>query len=198
MSAVNGFHAMYRTEIDYEINLADNLYIAGLLRYGKSFARRVRQDPAAVFSRMQFTRLRSACGADCYILQGDTLRGVDASFFVPRPTNAEILSPSHPAWPDFHQRLGAELMRPDFNFWYGGARVMMQEEISTEYWPLCSAQLIGQLGCAIAESLCVLRAMLCDNDECIHESAERVWNRTRLIKGRTAFDAVEGWHTQPQ
>jgi hypothetical protein len=198
MSDATGFHAQYRTDIDQEINLADNLYIAGLFRYGQSFARRARTDPAALLRRMHYTRLRNFFEVACYIVQGKSLHDVAPEHFVPRPTNAEILTPSHPAWADFHQRLGAELMRPDFDFWYGGARVLMQEEISTEYWPLCSAQVIGQLGCAVAESLCVLRAMLCDNDRCIHEGAQRIWNNSRTYKKRAAFDSVDGWHTQPQ
>jgi hypothetical protein len=195
MCAATGFHGKYQTDIDHEINCADNLYIAGIYRWGESFTTRLRTDPAAVFSRMRYTRLNHFFGNACYIMQGYTFRNVEAHHFVPRPTNAEILTPSHPEWVEFAERLGAELMRPDFDLWYGGARVLMQEEISTEYWPLCSAQLIAELGFAIAESLCVYRAHHCETDARIHDSAERIWKNVRPFKGRTAFDADDGWHT---
>jgi hypothetical protein len=195
MSAATGFHAKYPTEIDHEINCSENLWLAGIYRWGAdSFQRRVRTDPAAVFARMHYTRLNNWGQSPCYLFQGRAFNDVFAAHYVPRPTNAEILTPSHPAWVEFEERLGAELMRPDFDFWYGGARVVMQQEISTEYWPLCSAQLVGELGFAIAESLCALRAINCNTDAEIHDRAARVWRCSRGSKSRPAFDADANWH----
>jgi hypothetical protein len=194
MCAATGFHAKYQTDIDHEINCAENLFIAGIFRWGDSFASRLRTDPAAIFAKMRYQRLNNFGQVPCYVMQGRAFEGVFEKHFVPRPSNADILTPSSPEWPEFAERLGAELMRPDFDFWYGGARTLIQDEISTEYWPLCSAQLIAELGFAIAESLCIYRAYNCETDARIHESAERIWNNARPFRGRTAFDADEGWH----
>jgi hypothetical protein len=180
----SGFHATYPTAIDDEINLADNLYIAALFRWGKWRLPRVaRTDPASVFSGMAYLRKRDLFGVPCGIVQGAPYEAHT------RATNDAILTPSHAAWGEFQERLHAELQCPDFDERFGGARVLMQEEITTEYWPLCSANIIAMLGFAVAESLCLLRCFMGDDDREIHDHAASMWRKTKPRRGRVPFDA---------
>jgi hypothetical protein len=183
MTYTAGFHATYPTEIDSEINLADNLHITVLMRWGMFRLPRVlRTDPAAALSKLSYLRKPDFFGIPCACIQG-----VSADPHT-RATNEQILTPSHMAWDEFQERLHAELQCPDFEWRYGGARVVMQEEISTEYWPLCSANIIADMGFAVAESLCVYRSFLGDTDERIHDHTASLWRSTKPRPGHAAFD----------
>lgn len=184
MTYTAGFHATYPTEIDSEINLADNLHITVLMRWGMFRLPRVlRTDPAAALSKLCYLRKPDFFGIPCACIQG-----VSADPHT-RATNEQILTPSHMAWDEFQERLHAELQCPDFEWRYGGARVVMQEEISTEYWPLCSANIIADMGFAIAESLCVLRSFLGATDQGIHDHTRSMWHKTKPRPGVVPFDA---------
>lgn len=184
MTYTAGFHATYQTELDQEINLADNLYAAALLRWGRWRLPRVaRTDPASVFRWMAYVRKPMVFDVPCGILMG-----------VPydchtRATNDTILTPSHMAWDEFQQRLHAELQCPDFDDRFGGARIIMQEEITTEYWPLCSASIVAAMGFAVAESLCLFRCFLGRTDQEIHDHTASLWRKTKPRRGRVPFDA---------
>ena len=186
MTVAAGFHATYPTSIDQEIYLADNLHIAALLRWGMwRLPRVLRTDPAAVFEKMAYMRAHNFFDVPCACIHG-----------VPtdphtRATNDHILTPSHTAWQEFQERLHAALQCPNFEWHYGAARIVMQEEISTEYWPLCSASIIAQMGYAVAESLCVFRSFLGDTDRGIHDHTQGLWQKTKARPDRTPFDAAK-------
>lgn len=184
MAFTTGFHATYPTEIDDEISLADNLYCAAYFRWGMWRLPRVaRTDPASIFARMAYLRKHDLFGIPCGIIQGAP--------FEPhtRATNDAILTPSHAAWDEFQERLHAEIQCPDFEQRFGGARLIMQEEITTEYWPLCSANIVASLGFAVAESLCVFRCFLGRTDQGIHDHTASLWRKTKPRRGHVPFDA---------
>lgn len=179
-----GFHSTYRTEIDSEIYLADNIYTAALLRWGMWRLPRVaRTNPASVFEWMAYIRKPGLFGIECGIIHGVP------SEPVAKVTNDAILTPSHMAWEEFQERLHAELQCPDFEERFGGARYIMQEEITTEYWPLCSASIVASMGFAVAESLCLFRCFLGRTDEEIHDHTASLWHKTKPRPGRVPFDA---------
>ena len=179
-----GFHATYKTEINEEIALANALYIAAFMRWGIWRVPRVmRTDPANVFAGMAYLRKPDLFGIPCGIVYGAPFEKHT------RASNDAILTPSHTAWDEFQERLHAELQCPDFENRYGGARIFMQEEISTEYWPLCSASIVASMGFAIGESLCVMRCFLGDTDESIHDHTASLWRKTKPRRGCKSFDA---------
>lgn len=183
MKIARGFHAQYPTSIDDEIDLARELRVAALLRWGIwKLPRMLRTDPAAVLRRMAYCRHHTQhdTGWQC-------LLGVP---FEPqtRATNDQILTPSHPEWAEFRERLDAELACPDFDDFYGASQLVFHDSIQTEYWPLCSAQLIADLGFAVGESLCLFACFLGDTDAKIADHVESMWKKTRPSKIRPAFD----------
>jgi hypothetical protein len=184
--AYTGFHAEIRTSIEDEISLAEALYVACIMRYGDRVNRMLRTDPAKVFSMMRYARLQPIGSSEFVIWQGN---GYGRDLGCRRPTNDEILTPSHSAWPEFHKRLGSELMRPDFDFWYAPRRFKTAIGVTYEFWPLCTAQLIGTIGCSIAESLCLLVSFHCSDDQQIHERVERIWHNVQPHSRRPAFDS---------
>lgn len=105
-----------------------------------------------------------------------------------RASNDTILTPSHMAWDEFQERLHAELQCPDFDEQYGGARILIQEEISTEYWPLCSASIVAGMGFAVGESLCLMRCYLGNTDQHIHDHTASLWQKTKPRPGCIPFD----------
>lgn len=183
MKITRGFHAAYPTDIDDEISLARDLHIAARLRWGMlKLPRMMRTDPAAVLGKMVYCRVNGLFDVPCACLKA-----------VPtdpqsRATNDQILTPSHALWNDFQQRLEAELVCPDFHDYYGASRVVFHDSIETEYWPLCSAQLIADLGFAVAETLCVFLSFLGDTDERITQHVESLWHKTKPSRLRPAFD----------
>lgn len=183
MSFATGFHATYPSEIEDEIGLADNMYTAAFLHWGMWRLPRVaRTDPASLFASMAYARRPDLLDLPCAIVYG-----------VPeqqecKASNDQILTPSHMAWDEFQERLHAELQCPDFEQRFGGARYFMQEEITTEYWPLCSANIVAQMGFAVAESLCVMRCFLGRTDQYIHDHTASLWSTTKPRPGRTPFD----------
>ena len=184
MACVTGFHATYKTETDSEIYLADNLYTAAFLRWGMWRLPRVaRTNPASVCRWMAYMRKPGLFDLPCGIVYGAPYEPHT------RATNDTILTPSHTAWDEFQSRLHAELQCPDFEDRFGGARYLMQEEITTEYWPLCSANIIASLGFAVAESLCIMRCFMGRDDQCIHDHAASLWHKTKPRRNHTPFDA---------
>jgi hypothetical protein len=185
MNITRGFHATFPTDIDDELTLALKLHEAAVLRWGRwKLPRMLRTDPAAVLGRMAYMRPRDFFGVPCA-----TVRGAP---FMPetRATNADILTPSHPEWDEFMERLNAELICPDFDDYYGAKQIVLHDSIETEYWPLCSAQIVSGLGFAIAETLAVFLSFLGDTDEGISKYVESGWHRTKPSKIRPAFDAL--------
>lgn len=180
----SGFHATYPTHLDSEIDLADSLYIAGMMIWGRwRFPRVMRTDPAAFFARMAYMRRCDFFGEPCAIVQA-----VPADSHT-RATIENILTPSHAAWEEFQERLHAELQCPDFDWTYGAARMIRFDEITTEYWPLCSASIVASMGFAVAESLCLFRCFLGSSDEWIHDHTASLWHKTKPRPGRVPFDA---------
>jgi len=188
--AYTGFHAAMPTPIDDEISLAESLLIACIMRFGGRKCRMLRTDPAKVFSMMRFARVRLERGADEPIRHA-VWQGGRQSWGYRRPTNDEILTPSHARWEDFRQRLVAETLRPDFDFWYAPQRYETPAGVTSDFWPLCSAQLLGEMGFAIAESLALFAAFHCRSDGDILEFMEGIWSRTKPDTRRPAFDSDE-------
>lgn len=190
MTATARFHARFRSDLDDEIGLAENLYIAALFRWGKvRLPRLLRTDPAAVFQPLAYAREPGAFGWRCLLIHGwDVCR-------ESRAGNEFILSPAHAHWNDFHQRLGAELISPDFDWQYGPASTCGCRGGGKEYWPLCAASLVAEFGCAVAESLALFAAFMGDTDRDIHDHVETLWNQTRPRPGTVPFDLRNGGAT---
>lgn len=183
MKITRGFHAEYQTAISDEIELARELRVSALLRWGMwKLPRMLRTDPAAVLGKMAYCRVKDYFGLPC-----GCVMGVPCEEHT-RATNEQILTPSHPEWTEFQQRLEAELVCPDFDDYYGAAQVVHHDSIHTEYWPLCSAQLVAELGFAVAETLCLFACFLGDTDENIVKHVESMWTKTLPSKIRPAFD----------
>jgi hypothetical protein len=177
------FHTAMPTDIADEIDLAENLILGGWMRYGKEpFARRLRTDPAEVFRRCHYLRLAPGKSPDrgCRIATG--FRGDDDYLGYPtKATNDDILTPSHGRWLEFSERLLSLLVADDFAWRYAPA--------GDDYWPLASAEIVRGMGFAVAESLAVFGAFSGTDDRGIYDLVERVWRRTRPLKGRAPFDA---------
>lgn len=185
MNISRGFHQRFPTDIGDEISLARELYQAARVRWGLFKSPRMfRTDPAALFRLMQYARLSSYEESSWHFALGIPMQDHT------KPTNAEILTPSHPEWIEFQERLEAELVCPDFEEFYGASQTVFHDSIETEYWPLCSAQLIASLGFAVAESLVVMANFLGRTDETIAKHVESLWRSTKPSKVRPAFDAV--------
>jgi hypothetical protein len=183
-----GFHAAIPTPIDEEISLAESLTIGCMMRFGSERdSRMLRTDPAKVFSMMWFARVttlpQDGEPSHCFVYHGGR-----QSFGYRRPTNDEIMTPSHARWEEFRERLTAELMRPDFDFWYAPQRFPTPAGVTSDFWPLCSAQLLGDMGFAIAESLALFAIFHCRSDRLICEDMARIWFRTKTHSRRPAFD----------
>jgi hypothetical protein len=189
-----GFHAAAPTPIDREIYLAECLTIACRLRYGDKSSRMLRTDPAKVFSMMSYNRAAATSHEDdtpeWLVLVGvfNPKEGKDIGHR--RPTNDEILTPSHRRWPEFRERLKWEMRRPDFDFWYAPQRFSTEIGVTADFWPLCSAQLIGEMGFAIGESLALYACMHAHTDAHIRDLG-RMWRRVRPHSRRPAFDLAD-------
>lgn len=186
-----GFHAAAPTDIGEEINLAECLYIACKMRFGSRSTRMIRTDPARVFEMMVYHRCLATCSFDkssewkvFFGIYGRKTLGHR------RPTNDEIVTPSHEQWPEFRERLAAEMMRPDFDFWYAPQRFATPSGVTSDFWPLCSAQLLGEMGFAIAESLAVFAVFHNWSDADIRDM-EGHWGRVVPDPRRPVFDRVD-------
>lgn len=172
-----GFHARYRTDITHEIVLAKRLQEAAVMRWGIiKLPRILRTDPAGVLRKMEYCRVQPS---------GDGSWSCAAG--VPhapqtRATNEQILTPSHHEWGEFHERLAAHLVCPDFEDYFAPTS-------HDDYWPLCSAGLVAELGFAVAETLCVFACFVGHSDREIADHVESMWRKTRPSKTRPAFDA---------
>jgi hypothetical protein len=183
MNISHGFHAKYPTEVGDEIYLAERLALSCTLRWTIWKTPKVlRTDPAAALHRFNF--MRKDFGERGWFV----VPGVP-DFDGTRATNEHILTPSHPEWVEFQERLEGELVCPDFDLYYGPAAVVHPDTITSEFWPLCSAQLIADLGFAVAESLAVMWHFLGSDDEHIAKHVEGLWRKTKPSKRRPAFDA---------
>lgn len=186
-----GYHAVAQTPIEDEISLAEMLLVGCMMRYGSRTTRMLRTDPAKVFSMMCYHRCTTTTNDDP-TSEWKVLYGIFGNRPIghPRPTNDQILTPSHGRWDEFRERLGAELLRPDFDFWYGPQRFQTPVGVTADFWPLCSAQLVGELGFAIAESLALFGAFHCRSDRDIHDDHMRAhWHRVTPHRCRKAFDS---------
>jgi len=181
MAIKKAFHARYQTSIDDEIMLSGPLFIGAYMRWGVGATRRViRTDPAAALEKLAYSR--TFYGGEWHCVIGSPRRHVLHP--KSRATNAEILTPSHAAWQEFRERLQSHIVCPDFG-----------EDISEigkgfDFWPQYSAELIHELGYAVAESLFVMRCFGGVCDESIAYEVEDSWRRTGLQKNRPAFDAT--------
>jgi hypothetical protein len=183
MGFATGFHTSYPTEIDSEINLAENLYVACRFRWGKvRLPRMLRTDPHGVFCRFNYGREHDLFEGECTLLQGwNALK-------ESRAANEQILTPSHPEWIEFRERLHAVLLMPDYEWHYGASQQVNHGCISTEYWPLASAEIVASLGFAVGESLALYQSFLGDTDEGIRDYVERLWRKTKPRPGVIPFD----------
>jgi len=187
-----GFHAAAPTPIEQEIYLAEHLYIGCRMRYGDRASRMLRTDPAKVFSMMCYTRT-TATSREEPTPRWDVFTGLfnrKRNIGHPRPTNDEILTPSHRRWPEFRDRLKWEMNRPDFDVWYAPQRFPTPLGVTAEYWPLCSASLVAEMGFAIAESLALYAAFHCRTDAEIR-GLRPYWNRVTPDSRRPVFDRVD-------
>ena len=182
-----GFHAEIPTPIEEEISLAESLVIGCMMRFGDRDYRMLRTDPATVFAMMRFARVTLQSRAEDPVRYA-VWQGSRRTIGHRRPTNDEILTPSHARWPEFRERLGAELMRPDFDFWYAPQRYPTPAGVTADFWPLCTAQLLGEMGFAIAESLALFATFRGRSDRDIHEFIEGFWHRTTPHRCRPTFD----------
>jgi hypothetical protein len=183
MSSSKPFHGAVPTGIDDEIRLAEALYSAGIIRHGKDgFRARMRTDPGAYFAGCHYVRLLDRRGSqtDCIIAAG--FKGDDSWLGYPTKASVEnILTPSHEAYREFSERLLSLLVSDDFAWNYAPA--------AGEYWPLGSAEIIRDMGFAVAETLTLYQAFLGDTDRRIYDHVEGFWRTTKPRKGRVPFDA---------
>jgi hypothetical protein len=173
--AWNGFHSRFPTDVDQEISLAENLFIAARMRYGDRLSNMVRHDPAEVFRRFQFCRVQCHDSPAPYAL---VVQGLD---YAPdtKADNEHILTPSVPVWREFVDRLVGELSRPDAGWRFSPANRCHCGTSGLEFWPLASAELVRSLGFAIAETLAVFVAFHARTDQDVANNVEAVWNRVR-------------------
>lgn len=184
MKIARGFHSRFPTSVNWEIVLADMLHTGLCMRFGiHKLGKMLRTDPAAVIGRMAYCRFQMTEKNYWH-----TAPGVLAEPQT-RAKNSEILTPSHAEWDEFQERLEAEIACPDFDHYYGASQVVHHDSIETEYWPLCSASLIADMGFAVAESLTVWRSFLGEDDRQIAKHVGSFWKKTKPSKRRPAFDA---------
>lgn len=173
------FHQRLPTDIDHEIALAEALYSAGIVRHGQDgFRIRLRTDPAGFFRQCHYIRYPLKC--ECIVALGFKADEAYVGFAI-KPTNDEILTPSHPAFGEFSDRLLSELVAHDYEWNYA--------PLNDDYWPLASAVIIRDMGFAVAETLTVYQAFLGEKDRKIHDHVEGFWWRTKPRKGMVPFDA---------
>jgi hypothetical protein len=183
MSRTKAFHRCMPSDIDHEIELAKVLYTGGILRHGQDgFRLRMRTDPVSYFSSCHYVRLKDKknAGIDCIVAAG--FKGDDAWLGYPTKAGIEdILTPSHDAYGEFSDRLLSLLVSDGFAWNYA--------PVGDEYWPLASAEIIRDMGFAVAETLALYQAFLGDTDRHIYDHVESFWKRTKPRKGKVPFDA---------
>ena len=178
--ATTPFHARFPTDVDQEISLAENLYIAARMRYGDRLSNLVRHDPADVFHRFHFCRVPCHDSPAPFAL---VVQGLD---YAPetKADNDQILTPDVPAWREFVDRLVGELSGPDAAWRFAPARRCHCGTSGLEFWPLASAELVRSLGFAIGETLAVFLAFRAYSDHDVLDFVETVWNRVRPCRRR--------------
>ena len=187
MGIAAGFHTRFRSDLYDEITLAENLYIGVLFRWGKvRLPKVVRTNPATAFRALSYARVPALFDDRCGILHGWNVCKDS------RASNDEILSPSHHLWPEFLDRLNSELVAPDFAWRFGPATKCKCGNGVAEYWPLASASIVCELGCAVAESLALFAVFLGGDDSSIAEYVDRVWRKTKARPGFIPFDEIPG------
>jgi len=187
MGTRHGYHARYSTDAVAEIAMAKRLYEGSIMRWGIfKIARVFRTDPAAAIARLYWCRVQASRDAayPWAPAAGVPHMANSVTPMAERATNAEILTPSHAAWSEFRERLTGHLACPDFDDYYGPAG-------SDDYWPLCSATLIAEMGFAVAETLTVCRVFSGDRDADIAALVERSWAKTRPMRSRPGGTAAD-------
>jgi hypothetical protein len=182
MDTTTAFHSRFPTDVDQEICLAENLYIAARMRFGDQLSKLVRGDPADLWRRFHFCRV--GCH-DSPVPFAIVVQGLD---FAPgsKASNDDILTPSVPAWREFVDRLVGELSSPDAAWRFAPASRCHCGTSGLEFWPLASAQLVRSLGFAIGETLAVFLAFYARSDRDVLDHVEDVWNRVRPRRRRTS------------
>lgn len=180
MDTTTPFHARFPTDVDQEINLAENLYIAARMRYGDQLSNLVRHDPAAVWQRFQFCRVRCH---DSPVPFAVVIQGLD---YAPdtKADNDHILTPAVSVWREFVDRLVGELSGPDAAWRFAPANRCHCGTSGREFWPLASAELVRSLGFAIGETLALFVAFHARTDDDVAHHVEAVWNRVRPRRRR--------------
>jgi hypothetical protein len=187
MGTRHGYHARYSTDVVTEIAMAKRLYEGSVMRVGIiKIARVFRTDPAAALARLSWCRVKASRDAEYpwAPAAGVPYMANTVPPMAERATNAEILTPSHDAWSEFRERLAGHLACPDFGDYFGPAG-------SDDYWPLCSATLIAEMGFAVAESLTVFRVFVGESDADIAALVERAWAKTRPTRSRPGGTAAD-------
>lgn len=185
----NAFHGKFKTDIDQEIESGAELYIAGRLRYGERLSGLVRRNPAAVWRRFCYLRsdiepcnLTAECSRRGFAV---VVRGIDIGDDC-KATNRDILTPCHRrAWRVFRDRLGVSLAADDAEWRYSPANRCGCGLSGREFWPLASAELLRDLGFAVAESLATFLVFHGGGDELIHDLVETVWWNVRPGRRRS-------------
>jgi hypothetical protein len=185
MDTTTSFHARFPTDVDQEISLAENLYIAARLRYGDQLTNIVRGDAGGVFRRFRFCRVRCQDSSAPFAL---VVQGLD---YAPetKADDDDILTPSVPAWREFSDRLVGELAGPDAAWRFAPASRCHCGTSGLEFWPLASAELVRSLGFAIAETLAVFLTFHGYSDRDVLEYVETIWNRVRPRRRRRSSES---------
>jgi hypothetical protein len=182
----DGFHARHPTDLDQEIEAAAELYIAGRLRYGERLSGLVRRNPARVWKRFHYLRAepepagppRERSTSRFALL----VRGIDVGDDC-KAANSEILTPCHrSAWRQFSRRLEESLAAEDAEWRYSPANRCGCGLSGREYWPLATAEIVRDLGFAVAETLATLLSVHGNTDEEIRDWVAQVW--WNILPGR--------------
>jgi AcrR family transcriptional regulator len=183
------FHARFQTDVDNEIEFGSELYIAGVMRYGERLSRLVRRDPATIWRRFRYFRadLEPAtpepgeCGRPFAIVH----RGIDIGDDG-KASAADILTPDNAVvWRDFIERLAAELNTPDARWRFAPAARCHCGMSGLEFWPLASAELLREMGFAVAETLATFVTFHGFRDEQIRDHVEGIWWNVSPAGGRS-------------
>lgn len=188
MDATTPFHARFPTDVDQEISMAENLYISARLRYGERLSNMVRRNPADVWRRFHYCRVRSNDSPVPFAL---VVQGMD---YAPetKASAADILTPDVHAWREFVDQLVGELSGPDATWRFAPARRCHCGTSGLEFWPLASAELVRRLGFAVAETLAVFLTFHASTDQDVLEFVERIWRRVRPGRRSSRKSATEG------
>lgn len=173
------FHYRYPTEIDHELWLADKMSAAIELCFGNVGARRrLRDDPAAVFRRLRYHRVRQR-DIDgqrwAVVMSGMNYRSELAS----RAGADEILTPAdRPKW----RKLVDQIEAADV----GDMMTHDPDDRSR------TAAAVRGLGCAVAETLATLWFFDGESDFAVVDGCEECWfNSNHRHLNRFPYDSFD-------